>query len=209
MDNFIYRNKIPCYNLFKEPLTFINLLDTSKHIVLYYTNSKFGKIVQFEFIKQGLLKGENGIYCIPDYENKSKIEDEMNQYGIDVKYYIKIGLLTIFKIPNLLRHSKGVLKGSEEVLDNMLSDINSNNSFRLVVRFIDKLNTKEEIDANLVLEKYYHLKFCKFKGSILCHYDVDNCPANSNPQWLHSIFETHHSAIFITDFDGKGVAFEL
>ena len=180
-----------------------------KHIVLYYTNSKFGKIVQFEFIKQGLLKGENGIYCIPDYENKSKIEDEMNQYGIDVKYYIKIGLLTIFKIPNLLRHYKGVLKGSEEVLDNMLSDINSNNSFRLVVRFIDKLNTKEEIDANLVLEKYYHLKFCKFKGSILCHYDVDNCPANSNPQWLHSIFENHHSAILITDLDGKAVAFEL
>jgi hypothetical protein len=58
MHNFIYRNKIPCNNLFKEPLTFVNLLDTSKHIVLYYTNSKFGKIVQFEFIKQGLLKGE-------------------------------------------------------------------------------------------------------------------------------------------------------
>ena len=70
MHNFIYHNKIPCNNLFKEPLTFVNLLDTSKHIVLYYTNSKFGKIVQFEFIKQGLLKGENGIYCIPDYENK-------------------------------------------------------------------------------------------------------------------------------------------
>ena len=204
-----YHNSIPCNNLFKEPLTFINLLDVSKHIVLYYANSKIGKIVQFEFIKQGLLKGENGIYCIPDYKNKSKIEKEMNQYGIDVKYFIKRDLVTIFQIPDLLRHPKGVLKGSEEVLDDMLSNINSNNSFRLVVRFIDKLNTKEEIDANLVLEKYYHSKFCKFKGSILCHYDVDNCPANSNPGWLHSIFENHHSAIFIADSDGKGVAFEL
>jgi len=209
MHNFIYRNKIPCNNLFKEPLTFVNLLDTSKHIVLYYANSKFGKIVQFEFIKQGLLKGENGIYCIPDYENKSKIENEMYQYGIDVKYFIKRDLLTIFQIPNLLGHPKGVLKGSEEVFDNMRSNTNSNKSFRLVVRFIDKLNTKEEIDANLVLEKYYHSNFFKFKGSILCHYDVDNCPANSNPDWLHSIFENHHSAIFITDLDGKGVALEL
>ena len=134
MHNFIYRNKIPCNNLFKEPLTFVNLLDTSKHIVLYYANSKFGKIVQFEFIKQGLLKGENGIYCIPDYENKSKIENEMYQYGIDVKYFIKRDLLTIFQIPNLLGHPKGVLKGSEEVFDNMRSNTNSNKSFRLVVQ---------------------------------------------------------------------------
>ena len=133
----------------------------------------------------------------------------MYQYGIDVKYYIKRGLLTIFQIPNLLGHPKGVLKGSEEVFDNMRSNTNSNKSFRLVVRFIDKLDTKEQIDANIVLEKYYHLKFCKFKGSILCHYDVDNCPVNSNPNWLHSIFENHHSAILITDLDGKAVAFEL
>ena len=70
MHNLIYHNRISCNNLFQEPLNFVNLLDMPKHIVLYYTNSKFGKIVQFEFIKQGLLKGENGIYCIPDYENK-------------------------------------------------------------------------------------------------------------------------------------------
>ena len=209
MHNLIYHNKIPCINLFKEPLTFINLLDRSKHIVVYYANFKFGKMVLFEFIRQGLLKEENCIYCIPDYEDKSKIENEMYQYGIDVKYFIKRNLLIIFQIPNLLRHPKGVLRGSEEVLDIMLSNINSNKSIRLVGRFIDKLNTKEEIDANLVLEKYYHSKFCNFKGSILCHYDVENCPANSNPEWLNSIFENHHSSIFITDLDGKGVAFEL
>jgi hypothetical protein len=97
MHNFIYHNKILCNNLFKEPLPFVNLLDLSKHIVLYYSNAKFAKIVQFEFIKQGLLKGENGIYCIPVYENKSKIENEMHQYRIDVKYFIKRGLLKYFR----------------------------------------------------------------------------------------------------------------
>jgi len=102
MHNFIYHNKIPCNNLFKEPLRFVNLLNLSKHIVLFYSNSKFGKTVQFEFIKQGLLKGENSIYCIPVYENKSKIENEMYQYGIDVKYFIKRGLLIIFQIPDFL-----------------------------------------------------------------------------------------------------------
>jgi hypothetical protein len=170
---------------------------------------RFGKVVQFEFIKQGLLKGENGIYCIHDYEDKIKIENEMSQYGIDARYFIKKGLLTIFQIPNLLRHTKGVIKGSEEVLDKILLNINPIKTFRLVIRFIDKLNSKEQIDANLILEKYYHSIFYRFNGSILCHYDVDNSPANSNSEWLNVIFENHHSAIFITDLDGKGVAFEL
>ena len=209
MHNLIYYDRIPFNNLFKEPLTFINSLDKSEHIVLYHADIKFGKIVQFEFIKQGLLKGENGIYCIPDYEDKSNIEKEMDQYGIDVRYFIKKGLLTIFQIPNLLRHPKGVVKGSEEVLDKMISNINPTKSIRLVIRFIDKLNSKEQIDANLVLEKYYHSKFSRFNGSILCTYDVNNSPANSNPEWLNAIFKNHHSAIFITDLDGKGVAFEL
>ena len=71
------------------------------------------------------------------------------------------------------------------------------------------MNTKEEIDANLVLDKYYHSNFFKFKGSILCHYDVNNCPANSNPEWLHSIFENHHSDYFYNKSRWKGVALEL
>ena len=131
MHNFIYHNKIPCNNLFEEPLTFVNLLDTSKHIVLYYVNSEFGKIVQFEFIKQGLLKGETASIVFLIMRAKSKIENEMYQYGIDVKYFIKRDILTIFQIPNLLGHHKGVLKGSEEVFDNMRSNTNSNKSFRL------------------------------------------------------------------------------
>lgn len=142
---------------------------------------KLGKIVQFEFIKQGLLKGENCFYCIPDYEDKSKIENKMYQYRIEVGYFNKRGFLTIFYIPNLLRRFKGVLKGSEEVLDNLLSKINPNKSFCLVVRFIYKLNTKEQIDATIVLEKYYQSKLYKLKASILCYYDVGNCPVNSNP----------------------------
>ena len=123
MHNMIYQDKLPCKYLFKEPLNFINSIDHPKHMVLYYANLKFGKTVQFEFIKRGLIEGENGIYCIPDYENKSKIEKEMGQYGIDVKYFIKSGLLTIFQMPDLLRHPKGVLKGSEELLYKMLSEL--------------------------------------------------------------------------------------
>ena len=52
-DNYEYR--------FNDPLRFIDSLKSKKHIVLYYENKEFGKKIQYRFIRNGLLKGENCI----------------------------------------------------------------------------------------------------------------------------------------------------
>jgi len=43
----------------------------------------------------------------------------------------------------------------------------------------------------------------------LCHYDVSKYSIIDNSTWLKSILENHHSAIFITDDEGKGIAFDI
>jgi hypothetical protein len=196
-------------SMFIEPLHFINTQNKFKHIVLYYDNAKFGKKIQFEFIKKGLSNKENCIYSIADKENINTIEKEMDDYGIDSKYYIKNGLLTIFRVPDLLIHPKGVLAASKEILNKMFSNIDPNRPFRMVARFIDKLRTPEQVESNIMLEKYHHDKFHNYNGSVLCHYDVRKYSIIDNSTWLKSILENHHSAIFITDDEGKGIAFDI
>jgi hypothetical protein len=81
--------------------------------------------------------------------------------------------------------------------------------FHLVIRMIDKLNTKEQIEANLNLEQYYHAKFDHFNGSILCHYDASQNPTNTNGKWVETILKNHHSTIFVTGMEEEGIAFDI
>jgi hypothetical protein len=209
MSNLIFHNKNDYNNVYKDPLKFIDSLDNSKHIVLCYENPKFAKTIQFRFIKKGLLNGEICIYTIFDDDDTSIIEKEMINNTINVECFNKRGLLTIFKISDLMKHPKGVLKGSEEILDKILSDPNPSKPFRLVIRMIDKLNTKEQIKSNMILEKYYHSKFDSFNGLILCSYDVSHYPINMHEKWIETILENHHSAIFVTGTAEEGIAFDM
>ncbi len=70
-------------NIYKDPLRFIDTLGNSKYIVLYYKNQKFGKKLQFIFIKNGLLKGENCIYTTHG-KDKALIVSEMINNNINV-----------------------------------------------------------------------------------------------------------------------------
>lgn len=196
-------------NLYEDPLRFIDKLDGKKHIVLYYENPTFGKKIQFRFMRNGLLKGESCIYSIDDNEDPVSIENEMIDNGIDVEKYNKCGLLKIFKIPTLVKYSKDVLKGSNEIIDRMFFGLNLNLPFRMVVRMINELNTKEQIEANLTLEQFYHSKFDRFNGLVLCPYNVNYNPINTNGKWVENILKNHHSAIFITGPEEEGIAFNI
>jgi hypothetical protein len=193
-------------HIYKDPVRFIDTLDDSKHIVLYYENPKFGKKIQFRFIRNGLIKGENCIYTTYE-DNIDLIEFEMINDSINVEDYSKRGLLKIVKIPDFMEHPEGVLKGASTVLDTMFYELMG--PFRLVVRMIDKLNTKEQIKANLDLEQYYHSKFERVNGLVLCSYDVSKNPCDTNGEWVETILENHHSAIFATGMAEEGVVFDI
>ncbi len=196
--------------IYKSPLTFIDSLSScnNRHIVLYYENHTYSQKIQLKFIKNGLLKDELCVYITHgDDDDVAFIENEMIDHGIDVKTFYEKGLLHIYKTPNLLNHPKGVLKGSEEFMNEMFSGLKP--PFRIVGRIVDEIDTKEQVKANLALEKNLHSKFNQFNGLVLCTYDVHKIPRNTHGKWVEAILNNHHSAIFVTDTAEQGIAFDM
>ncbi|MBA3977282.1 MAG: MEDS domain-containing protein [Nitrosopumilus sp.] len=199
---------LACKNdwLYNDPFIFVDNLEGNKHLVLFYRNQEYGQKIQFRFMKNGLLKGENCI-CTTYKNDISSIEKEMVDNNIDVKEFNKKGLLHLYQMPNLLKHPKGAIAATEGIINKMFSGLTP--PFRLVTRFIGEINTKEQIATNLVLEQIIHSKFNKFQGLVLCHYDVNEILPHTHGLWLESILKNHHSAIFITQTDGEGIAFDI
>lgn len=194
--------------IYTSPLSFIDSLSScnNKHIVLYYENHEYSKKIQFKFIKNGLLNIENCIYITHD-DNISSIENEMISHDIDVETFYEKGFLHIYKMPNLFDHPKGVMKGFDEFMEKILSGLKP--PYRLVGRIIDVINTNEQIEFNLDIEKNLHSKFDQFNGILLCTYDVRKSPATTHAEWVENILNSHHSAIFVTDSAEQGIAFDM
>ncbi len=200
---------LECENdpLYNDPFTFVDTLEGDKHIVMFYKNQDFGQKIQFRFIRNGLLKGENCIFTTCN-DDVALIKNDMMCNNIDVEEFDKKGLLHIYQIPDLLKHPKDVIAGTEEIVNKMFSGLTP--PFRLVTRFIGEINTKEQIAANLVLEQIYHSKFDKFQGLLLlCHYDVNEILPHTHESWVESILKNHHSGIFVTQTGEEGIAFDM
>lgn len=133
----------------------------------------------------------------------------MINHGIDVETFYEKGFLHIYKTPNLLDHPKGVMKGFDEFMEKTLSGLKP--PYRLAGRIMDETNTntKEQIEANLDIEKNLHSKFDHFNGLVLCPYDVRKNPSNTQGKRVESILKIHHSAIFVTDTTEQGIAFDM
>lgn len=191
--------------MYSEPLSFIDEINHNRHLVLFYEDVKEGQKMQFRFIKNGLLRGENCIYTT-HFENIALIENEMKGYGIDVDDYYNKGLLHIHRIPDLFSHPKGVLEAAHEFIKKIFCNIKP--PFRAVGRLIDTINSREQIEANLTLERVLHSKFDQFNGIVMCHYNVRKNPSNTQGKWIEQILKNHHSAICVTD-SGQGIAFDM
>jgi hypothetical protein len=191
--------------MYIEPVSFIDNLDRNRHLVLFYEDVKDGQKIQFRFVKNGLLNGENCIYTTHT-DNIELIEYEMKSNGIDVDEYHNKGLLHIHKIPNLFDHPKGILEAAYEFIKKIFVGLKP--PFRVVGRLIDIIDTKEKVEANLTLEKVFHSKFDQFEGIVMCHYNVSKNPYNTQGKWMENILKNHHSAICVTASD-QGIAFDM
>ncbi|HXG07416.1 MAG TPA: MEDS domain-containing protein, partial [Nitrososphaera sp.] len=80
---------------YNQLLDFIDNLDTivHRHLVMFYEEPEYAKLVQMRFINTGLKKGECCIYVVNDEQDLLFIRREMIAYGIDVDQYGKRGLL--------------------------------------------------------------------------------------------------------------------
>src|SRR5215472_6958755 len=85
--------------MFEQPINFVRKVKHGKHIVLFYEEPEYARIISFEFIKSGLSQRERCIYV--SEEEKETVQREMSDAGINVDQFTKNDLLSIHQIPNL------------------------------------------------------------------------------------------------------------
>jgi len=191
-------------------LRFVDSLEydaRSKHVVLLYEEAEYGRMIQYHFIKNGLLKGEHCILTTHE-DNIEFLENQMTKDdNIDVEYFTKKKkLLHVYRITNPMNNEEGELKGCQEIMNTIMAD--SKPPFRLVARAIPEVLTQEQILANINIEHTYHSCFHNFPGRIMCPYPVDKIEPKLHGKWLVDILQNHHAAIFAPKL-GEGIGFNI
>jgi hypothetical protein len=194
--------------MFEQPFNFVRKVKHGKHIVLFYEEPEYARMILFEFIKSGLNKGEHCIYV--SEEDKEIVKREMSDAGISIKN----DLLLIHQIPNL------ATTGISQITLERLSQITlhpwtkEDQPERVVLRCIFKTDTEEQIRSNLKWEHDYRYMGLKgLQGTMICTYLVNNIiptilDSRGYGQWMNNLLEIYDGVIFARKF-WKGVAFSL
>lgn len=187
-----------------EASEFVDTLDIGKHVVFFYEKLEYGLMIEFRFINNGLLKGEQCIYATNG--DAKFIEDQMSYSGINVEDYKRKNLLHIYQIPNTMDDPEGALKGAEKIMNKILAD--SKPPFRVISIFIPEVNTDAEMAAAVDIERSRHASFSNLQCSWLCPYYLENIEASIREEFMDSILRNHH-AVISASRSGLGIAFNI
>jgi hypothetical protein len=198
--------------MFEQPFNFVRKVNHGKHIVLFYEEPEYARMILFEFIKSGLSQREQCIYV--SEEDKEIVKREMSDAGINIHEFIKNNLLLIHQIPNLAvsRISQIALERLAQITLHPWTK--EDQPDRVVLRSIFKTDTEEQIRSNLKWEHNYRYRDLKgLRGTMICTYPVDNIiPTISDSgnygKWMNDLLEIYDGVIFARKF-WKGVAFTL
>jgi MEDS: MEthanogen/methylotroph, DcmR Sensory domain len=189
-----------------QPLDFLDDLRGRKHIALFYEEPEYARMVEYHFIKNGLLKEEHCIYTT--HENDIRfIEDGMSDFGIDVKAFQARDLLHICKITDPRDDPQGLAQGIENLRTKLVSQLRP--PIRIVSSpFIRKIENDQEKVANMFVERTVHKSIKRYYGHLICKYHVDDIQSAMEGNWMQHHLRHHHGVIFVLK-RGKGMAFFL
>lgn len=174
------------------PISYIDKIETKKHLMLVYDDISKGREVEFHFIRRGLEKNERCIYLTHD--NPKLIESNMEKYGIDVKYYKKNKMLHVYQIPNPLEYAESIITGVENIIHQL--PIDTKTPFRIVGRLIPDVGFEESMSVQHRVEKIFHASFDNFGGSVMCTYDFSQIQSNNMwRDWLAKLESCHHATL--------------
>lgn len=177
-----------------DPIRFVDSLDSQKHVVLVYEDQSFGNMIQFRFINNGLIKGENCIYLT--HGDPKIIKNEMAESGINVKEFVQKNLLHIHQISSPEKDPRGILIGCENIVKQVTAG--KKPPYRMVGRIMPNIGIEETMSVQIAIERMAHATFEKLNSTVLCTYDFNEIPANDYKIWLSRLFSHHHAAIVST-----------
>jgi MEDS: MEthanogen/methylotroph, DcmR Sensory domain len=214
-------------SFFEQPLSFVNKVEEGKHIVLFYEELEYAKMISFQFIKDGLIHQKDCSYL--SEEEVELVKTEMSDIGIGVNKFTSNNQLHIYQVTSLtdyyhpreemeLIEDRQKEKRKQAAADNttiLRNPSKIRKSDRIVLRCVYNVDTEEQIKSNLRWEYDFRCKNLKHSGTTL----VSSYPINdiistisdstgSYGKWMSTLLELYDGAIFARRF-WKGVAFNL
>ena len=208
--------------LFEQPLNFVHQIDEGKHIVLFYEELEYAKMISFQFIKNGLVHKKDCSYL--SEEDVEAVTREMADAGIGVNKYVQDHQLHIYQVPILTdyHHDPGGLqvegkrKVPQQPIDRILNDSSiMREADRIVLRCVYKVTSEQQIKSNLQWEYDYRFKNLKhFRKTVVCTYPIDDIMStisdSTGPygKWMNDLLQIYDGVIFARRF-WKGVGLNL
>jgi hypothetical protein len=177
-----------------------------QHILLGYEDASHGRLLEFRYIKNGLISGENCIYI-----TRSKIETvayQMERCCIDVREFNEKGSLSIIQFPkedalNSPRNLRAALRRiSKTILSTGIQP-----PFRIVSEpwVFDVPERESRLPLHMEVERIVHaayrdepegsiLKWLK-DGSLICSFLMKDISSQMQTPWGTHQLRNHHVAI--------------
>jgi DcmR-like sensory protein len=201
---------------FEQPLNFVRNLGRGKHVVLFYEEVEYARMLLFEFLKSGLMQNKRCSYI--SEEGIEMVKREMYDAGIGTHEFLNNGQLLVHQIANLANHPHIPPIELEKLSQLALHPGTKKNGVqpdRLVLKCIFKINTQQQIRSNLEWERDYRDRDLKrLHGTIICTYPVNDIlftisdAIGDYGRWMSNLLELYDGVIFARKF-WKGVAFSL
>lgn len=188
------------YDSMPVPFRYIDLLEEKQHIVLLYEDPEYARLIEFRFIKNGLLRGEQCIYATD--EDTGSIVLKFLIYGIPFKYF-QSKKLRVIQLRETYGKRDEILKKCKEDLKTILNELIA--PYRIVSRIVPNVSTVDGISAELELERAAQFHFEDFGGSILCPYDISKIEKTMKKKWLEELRVSHHTIIYVPKYGEAGV----
>ncbi len=187
-----------------EATSYVDTIDIGKNVVFFYEKLEYGLMIQFQFIKNGLLRGQQCIYAMQG-DTKS-LEDQMAYSGIHVEEFKRKDLLRFYQIPNAMDDPEGPLKGAEKITNKIFAD--SKPPFRVVSVLVPEINSDAQMAAALDIERNCHSSVINLQCSWLCPYDLENIEDSMKEEFMDRVTQSHHAVITASKL-GLGIAFDV
>ena len=101
-------------------LSFVDSLDSKRHLLLLYEDPEFARLIEFRFIRNGLKNGENCIYG--SAEDSGSVIIKMLSFGIALKY-LQSKQLQVLQINNRDGSKEAILKSSRKDIERIMSGL--------------------------------------------------------------------------------------
>ncbi len=224
---------------YNQLLDFIDNLDANvyKHLVMFYEEPEYAKLVQMRFINDGLEKGECCIYVVHNEQDLLFTRREMIAYGIDVDGYAKRGLLhlCVKKVADDLESFKHTIRMVCEETTKKFFDRHPHHQqqqrqrqqpltpppIRGVGLAVPCALPEEGSSSasgsqsgaaatiQLQIERFLHDELVStFAGVWLCPYQLDDIDAHMDKRWMEDVLKSHDAVLFMPKLS-NGIALDL